>query len=187
MSARFVVTKAIECMQTSRGTPAYMAPELFQDGATQSTASDLWALGCVLYECFTGKHPFMNPSFNELVRLILHSDYPAMEDASPEFASLIARLLDKNPATRMTWAEMLTHPFWQFTLPCLPMPEEPALARFIAKHNLAPSQAQQAQQASLEDYKASARAKMCDRVPLFSQFGASAGLAPRTSCRHPLG
>ena len=39
--------------QAKRGTPCYMAPELFQDGATHSTASDLWSLGCVLYELCT--------------------------------------------------------------------------------------------------------------------------------------
>jgi Protein kinase domain len=147
-------------MQASRGTPAYMAPELFQDGATQSTASDLWALGCVLYECASGRAPFVNPSFSELVRLILHADYAPLPDASPEFANLISRLLDKNPATRMTWAEMLTHPFWQFTLEVRPMPAEPALERYIARHGLAPK-ADGGAAAALEDKKAGERAKLC--------------------------
>jgi serine/threonine-protein kinase ULK4 len=138
-----------------------MAPELFQEGATQSTASDLWALGCVLYECYIGRPPFMNASFSELVNEILLHDYAPMRGASTEFDSLVSRLLDKNPATRMTWAEMLTHPFWQFTLPCMPMPPEPALERFIAQHNLAPRQHEHETQAQLEDVKASQRAKLC--------------------------
>lgn len=138
-----------------------MAPELFQEGATQSTASDLWALGCVLYECAAGRAPFVNPSFSELVRLILHTDAEALPDASPEFSHLLSRLLDKNPATRMTWAEMLTHPFWQFTLPVTPMPPEPALERYIAHHGLAPKAHEHEVQAQLEDRKASERAKMC--------------------------
>jgi serine/threonine-protein kinase ULK4 len=143
-----------------------MAPELFQEGATQSTASDLWALGCVLYECFAGKPPFVNGSFSELVRLILHADYSPLPDASPEFAHLVARLLDKNPATRMTWAEMLTHPFWQFTLPVTPMPPEPALERYIARHNLAPKQHESGGQEQIEDKKAYERAKLCATTPL---------------------
>lgn len=60
--------------QAKRGTPCYMAPELFSEGATHSTASDLWSLGCVLYECATGSPPFMDSSFNKLVRDILHKD-----------------------------------------------------------------------------------------------------------------
>jgi serine/threonine protein kinase len=119
-------------VQASRGSPAYMAPELFdQDGATHSTASDFWAFGCMLYQCFCGRAPFINTSFHDLVRNILHDDPAPMPNASPEFADLVGRLLDKNPATRITWVEMLTHPFWQFTLTPLPMPEEPSLLLYI--------------------------------------------------------
>lgn len=145
---------------TSRGTPCYMAPELFQDGSTHSTASDLWALGCVLYECFVGRPPFMNPSFNELVRSILTSDYSAMHGASPEFADLIKRLLDKNPATRMTWHEMRAHPFWQFTMSPVTMPAEPALQNFIQRYNLAPSEDQENKSSQQATANASMRAQL---------------------------
>lgn len=45
-----------------------MAPELFQEDAPHSSASDLWSLGCVLYECASGHPPFVSTSFNQLVR-----------------------------------------------------------------------------------------------------------------------
>lgn len=48
-----------------------MAPELFQDGSTHSSAADLWALGCVLYECAAGHPPFVSTSLNQLVNDIL--------------------------------------------------------------------------------------------------------------------
>ena len=156
-------------LQAGRGTPTYMAPELFQEGAAQSTASDLWALGCVLYECAAGDPPFLNDSFQELVRRILHDEPQELPDASPEFADLITRMLDKNPATRITWTEMLTHPFWQFTLPVLPVPAEPALERFFARHGLAPRARDQEQHAQLEERKACARAKMCAPRKLLMQ------------------
>ena len=61
-------------VQARRGTPCYMAPELFQDEGPQSTASDLWALGCVLYECTAGQPPFVDSSFSRLVHRILHEE-----------------------------------------------------------------------------------------------------------------
>lgn len=56
------------------GTPNYMAPELFQDGAVHSFASDIWAFGCVLYEMASGETPFATMSFQDLVRSILEAE-----------------------------------------------------------------------------------------------------------------
>ena len=123
-----------------------------------------WAVSST--SALLASHRLSMGSFSELVRLILHADYSPLPDASPEFAHLVARLLDKNPATRMTWAEMLTHPFWQFTLPVTPMPPEPALERYIARHNLAPKQHESGGQEQIEDKKAYERAKLCATTPL---------------------
>lgn len=129
--------------QAKRGTPCYMAPELFSGDATHSTASDLWALGCVLYECAMGRAPFMNASLQELIKDILNKEPQPIPGASPEFADLITRLIDKNPATRMKWQDLVGHPFWQVRLTVVAMPPEPALEDFIAKHCLAPTREEQ--------------------------------------------
>jgi serine/threonine-protein kinase ULK4 len=50
-----------------------MAPELFVHGAPHSTASDLWSLGCIMYECYTGYPPFQQASLQKLSESILLS------------------------------------------------------------------------------------------------------------------
>ena len=46
----------------SRGTPCYRAPELYREKARFTDRVDMWALGCILYECFTGKKAFLGDS-----------------------------------------------------------------------------------------------------------------------------
>ncbi|KAF1774746.1 Protein kinase-like domain [Phytophthora cactorum] len=56
------------------GTPLYMAPEVL-DGKDYSFSSDVWALGCVLYELCTGKPPFTANNTAQLMNKICHVDY----------------------------------------------------------------------------------------------------------------
>ena len=64
----------------------------------------------------------------------------SLPDVSVAFEDLIARLLDKNPATRIGWDELPEHPFWESPLPQAAMLEQPLLETFIAENNLAPQQ-----------------------------------------------
>uniref|UniRef100_H3AG36 Protein kinase domain-containing protein n=1 Tax=Latimeria chalumnae TaxID=7897 RepID=H3AG36_LATCH len=101
-----------------RGSPIYTAPEVAK-GADFSFASDFWALGCVLYEMFSGRPPFFSESFSELMDQILYEDPPpprpkgsTTSKASPEFLSLLEGLLQKDPQKRLSWTALLQHPFW---------------------------------------------------------------------------
>ncbi|KAH0888463.1 hypothetical protein HID58_050892 [Brassica napus] len=115
-----------------RGTPYYMAPELYEDGGVHSFASDLWALGCVLYECYTGRPPFVAREFTQLVKSI-HSDPtpPLPENASRSFVNLIESLLIKDPAQRIQWADLCGHAFWKSKINLVQLPPQPAFDNMI--------------------------------------------------------
>ena len=85
------------------GTPAYMAPEQFS-GTDASIQSDVYALGLVLYEVFTGKRAFGSTGVTELRRAHEHSSptNPSLlvKDIDPIAERVILRCLEKDPAKR---------------------------------------------------------------------------------------
>ncbi|XP_021727752.1 serine/threonine-protein kinase RUNKEL-like [Chenopodium quinoa] len=118
--------------QAKRGTPFYMAPELFQDGGVHSYASDLWALGCVLYECYAGRPPFVGREFTQLAKSILSDPTPPLPgDPSRPFVNLVNSLLVKDPAERIQWTELCGHAFWGTKISLVPLPPQPAFDNMI--------------------------------------------------------
>jgi serine/threonine-protein kinase ULK4 len=109
-----------------------MAPELFDDGGVHSYASDFWALGCVLYECYAGRPPFVEKEFTQLVKSILSDPIPPLPgNPSRPFVNLINSLLVKNPAERIQWAELCGHAFWRSKFTSVPLPPQPAFDNMI--------------------------------------------------------
>ncbi|KAK1294365.1 Serine/threonine-protein kinase TIO [Acorus calamus] len=118
--------------QGKRGTPCYMAPELFLEGGVHSYASDFWALGCVLYECYAGRPPFVGNEFTQLVNSILSDPTPPLpNNPSSSFVSLINCLLIKDPGERVQWSTLCEHSFWRTKMAHLPLPPQPAFSSML--------------------------------------------------------
>jgi len=103
-SSRRATDPATATYTARGGTIAYMAPEQFVTGQS-SVQSDLWALGVILYELASGRHPFARPDAEEFqsIRAIQYLD-PQPLEVLPELNSLIFKLLQKNPAERYSSA-----------------------------------------------------------------------------------
>jgi serine/threonine protein kinase len=85
------------------GTPAYMSPEQFAGGEV-TAKSDLYALGLVMYEIFTGKKPYEAATYDEMARLREKSAPTApsthLKDIDPLVERVMLRCLEKNPDKR---------------------------------------------------------------------------------------
>ncbi|MFT7664921.1 MAG: serine/threonine protein kinase [Planctomycetota bacterium] len=84
------------------GTPTYMSPEQAR-GKPVDRRTDIWAFGCVLFECLTGKRAFKGDAFGDLIVAILEheADLSALPNTPPRVRELIARCLIKDPHTRL--------------------------------------------------------------------------------------
>jgi len=111
----FGISKALtgshDFAQTCIGTPYYMSPELFQN-KPYNHKSDVWALGCVLYEMMTYKHAFDANSINGLAQKILKGQIQQLPQTYPKsLRSLVRSMLDLDPRGRPSISSILSMPF----------------------------------------------------------------------------
>jgi eukaryotic-like serine/threonine-protein kinase len=87
---------------TILGTAAYMSPEQAR-GKAVDERSDVWAFGCVLFEMLTGRRPFGTEDLSATLASVLRDepDWQALPAAARPLASLLRRLLEKDPARRL--------------------------------------------------------------------------------------
>ncbi|KAG1667982.1 hypothetical protein FOA52_000626 [Chlamydomonas sp. UWO 241] len=91
----------IDFAKTQIGTPVYMAPEVWT-GKLYSYSSDLWSLGCVLYEMMTFRVPVEGRSLADLKAKVARGQYSPVPQGrySPELISLCHSLLNVEPRRR---------------------------------------------------------------------------------------
>ncbi|XP_058648514.1 serine/threonine-protein kinase Nek4 isoform X3 [Onychostoma macrolepis] len=93
------------------GTPYYMSPELFSN-KPYNYKSDVWALGCCVYEMATLKHAFNAKDMNSLVYRIVEGKLPQMPSKyDPQLGELIKRMLCKKPEDRPDVKHILRQPY----------------------------------------------------------------------------
>jgi serine/threonine-protein kinase len=117
------------------GTPQYMSPEQAR-GEPLDARSDLFSLGCVLYEMATGVSPFRTESVMATMRRLVDDAPQAMHALNPEFPpwfiAIVDRLLEKDPARRFNSAAEVS----QLLENCLAHLQQPAVVPLHA--SLAP-------------------------------------------------
>ena len=88
------------------GTIYYMSPEQLREDRDLDQRTDIYGLGCILYEMLTGGPPYAGPSLKEVVIRILRAPVPSARRPRPEVAAsvdeAIARALAKAAAERFT-------------------------------------------------------------------------------------
>lgn len=108
-----VLEGSIEAAITVVGTPYYMSPEVCEN-KPYTFKSDVWSLGCVLYELCVLKHAFSADNLLGLVYKIVSDKYePIPERYSTQLNTLIQRMLEKNADRRPSVRDLLADNYVQ--------------------------------------------------------------------------
>ena len=76
------------------GTPSYMSPEQIRDAKSVDARGDVFALGCVLYELYTGEQAFYGEDILEIFNKVATGDYPAPREVNPEIPDRVVAAIE---------------------------------------------------------------------------------------------
>ncbi|XP_053755897.1 serine/threonine-protein kinase Nek5 isoform X2 [Panthera pardus] len=106
-----VLNNSMELARTCIGTPYYLSPEICQN-KPYNNKTDIWSLGCVLYELCTLKHPFEGNNLHQLVLKICQAHFaPISPRFSHDLQALISQLFEVSPRDRPSINSILKRPF----------------------------------------------------------------------------
>ncbi|XP_066542812.1 serine/threonine-protein kinase Nek5 isoform X2 [Hoplias malabaricus] len=105
-----MLNNSVELARTCVGTPYYLSPEICEN-RPYNNKTDIWSLGCVLYELCTLKHPFEGSSLKQLIVRICRGSYaPVSQRYSPELKLLLSQLFKVGPRDRPSINSLLKRP-----------------------------------------------------------------------------
>lgn len=106
-----VLQHSFQLAKTRIGTPYYLSPEICE-GKGYNSKTDVWSLGCILYELCTLKHAFHANNLNQLLMNIIRGRVsPIPSKFSQNLRTLVEALLQKDPAQRPSVKQILQLPF----------------------------------------------------------------------------
>ncbi|KAL4230394.1 Serine/threonine-protein kinase Nek1 [Mactra antiquata] len=112
-----VLNSTVELARTCIGTPYYLSPEICEN-KPYNNKSDIWSLGCVLYELATLKHAFEAGNMKNLVLKIIRGSYPPLSPKySYELRNLVAQLFKRAPRDRPSINSVLKKPLISQRIP----------------------------------------------------------------------
>ena len=94
------------------GTPYWMAPEIIEMTGQQSSACDIWSVGCTTLELITGKPPYFDLQQMPALFRIVQDDHPPLPDGiSASLRDFLLECFQKDPNRRIDAAGLLRHPW----------------------------------------------------------------------------
>src|SRR5262249_31302607 len=124
------------------GTVSYVAPEQAAGRVRDvGPATDVYALGAILYECLTGRPPFLGDTWNQTVEQVLHDEPPPpsrlVASVPAALGTICLKCLEKEPQRRYLSAEALADDLTRFLegqpVTAVPLSETERLARLAAR------------------------------------------------------
>ncbi|KAF7709929.1 hypothetical protein HF521_016779 [Silurus meridionalis] len=105
-----VLNNTAELVMTWVGTPNYISPEICEN-RPYNNKTDIWSLGCILYELCTLKHPFVAKSWRQLIVKICRGSYnPISDHYSAELRLLLSQVFKVSPQDRPSVNTLLKNP-----------------------------------------------------------------------------
>lgn len=100
-------------LHTTCGTPNYVAPEVIDNKGYDGAKADLWSCGVILFVLMAGFLPFEESNLVALYKKIFKADFTCPSWFSSSAKKLIKRILDPNPSTRITIAEVIENDWFK--------------------------------------------------------------------------